>query len=616
MTKTLTDGCYCYGELITEDLTINHKLHMNDLDINNITVDSLDAESVMTTDLQAEDLIKTPNLDATNISTDEIDLNSQTITNWSDIAQYIPQPEPNPVIINNGTGVLYDDIESSNNKIVSSDPVFYGNEPYHYCKKTINSNTYCYPTIEMQLPSGDHTNVSFYNYNYHAFRVVEVMDNDNNENEYNLHENSLYTSIYNSHNKRYLYIHSDNGQANNPTIIDNSLHDLVGVVKLYNTSDTTTTYDVVVRTHSITCNDSELAMPFNLTHVACYGYMNKINDDYYPVELIVVSTSSAENAYWNIAVIRNGEVFYNRTLTSSDILTNYEWTKSCYPNVFHYGNNDDYLMIVIKTHNTYNNTDWVNHFKVKYVDGNNAPISSYSSGSAFVDYYSSNACISRRMRLKQYFTSNGLIVLADDWNFDADDGGNDMTYDHYNGTYGIIELINPFSEGASAATNYYTHTSVQTGTNHNYIVKGIMDLSFNTDSTITGNDTSLQVVIFKMEDENYTIWQIAAAASNGITITANSIPIYNSHACITTVAANNQTLRLHHCNWNCRSPYIIYSDVSCYVNPHGLYDNRTCYIAYYQVFNINNQTSNSSYILPPYLTNNKALCSNSEIISL
>ena len=641
MTRYLANNCYCNGNLITEDLTINRSLHLQSLDINTLDADVVSAQSVLADDATIDDKVTCKDLDATGniacsgtitalnanatnidsltVSTHAIDLNDQSVNSWQDLVDnhYINVPIPTDAsVITEGSNVLYDDLHNSTGKIVSSDPIFFGDEPYHYCKQTTWSstsrNTYQQPLIEVQLPTGTHTDLAYYNYNVHSYKLIPVKE-DSEDSEYNVHDNSMYESVYNHHGKRYTYLHSD---THTSITLDNSDGDLIGIARLYNTTDLTTTYDVVVRAHSITINDEEIAMPFNLTHVAAYSYLKNDDSEFYPIELIVVSESSDAGEFWNICVIKNGEVVYTRTLTTADQVNDISWFKANYPCVFHVGSNDNTLMIVCHGNNGVNGKNYITHYTVAYTQGNDAPITPYNS----FDVSSDAAWIGSYMRLKQYFTSDGLVILASDWNFDANNGDNDMTFEHYNNTYGFVEVINPLRSGTNTIERYYTPTSTQTGTNHNYIIKGIVDLAFSSDSSITGNDTNRYLIVFKMEDQNYAIWSWSTGSNNTITFnTGPSTAIYNNSARF--VVVYNPTLphqlinriELCYCNWNCRSPYIVYSTASPYSNPHGPYDERSYFVAYYQLFNINHQTSSSSYIIPTYLTNNKALVSDGRI---
>ena len=632
MATLLANDCYCCGTLKTENLEIKSNLIMDNLDIHNIDADIVSAQSLIGDDVTCD------RGDITSLQTDTINLNNQSISVWQDLITNgyidIPQPPdpptpptPSASIISEGQNILYDDINNSNNNIISSNPIYYGDEPYHYCKPTTwassTKNTYQYPIIEIQNPVVDYYNPAYYNITYHNFRMVPVKEDE--ASTYNIHDNSLFENITNTHGKTYKYIHSD---TNTLTTIDNSEGDFLGIIRLYNTTDRTITYDIVVRTHSIYCNDEELAIPFNLTNVACYGYYKSVNHEYYPQELIIVSTSSDNNEYWNIMVIKNGDIYFTRTITESDKpAVTYEWQKSHYPCVFHFGNNDNTLMVVIKSHYIDTNYNGINHFTLAYTQGNNVPLARYDNASW--DYYSNELYVGRRMRLKQYFTTDGYVVLADDWNYDADNGENDMTYEHYNGNYPVIEVITPANEHSFdfSPAHWFIKTSTQTTIAHNFIVKGIITFQFtSTESTsVPGNDDNHYLVIFKCDDQNYDIWSwsVGSSSSTDLTITTNtSTPIYNNSSRFTTIYnpylphVLTNRIDLHYINWNCRSPYIIYSTASPYNNPHNSSDSRTYYVSYYQLYNINNSapsSQSSTYIIPPYLINNKCLCSNLKI---
>lgn len=654
MTRYLANNCYCNGNLITEELTINQSMHLENIDVHNIDTDVLSSQSVLADDVTVDDKVVTKDLDATGniacsgtitslnsnctnasaltLETSAISLSSQTVNTWQDLVTngYINIPTAASVITE-GSNVLYDDLNNSTNKIISSDPLFYGNEPYHYCKQTTWPSSlhsdYQFPVIEIQNPVADYYNPAYYDVKYHNFRMIPVKE-EQTDNAYTVHDNSLLRNITNAHGKRFSYIHSD---THTPITIDNSDGDLLGIIRLYNTSDQTITYDVVVRAHSIYVNNEELAMPFNLTNVAAYGYYKKVTVaeytyEYYPQELIVVSTSSDAGEYWNIAVIKNGEIYFTRTITEADKIDSiHEWQKYNYPCVFHFGNNDSTLMVVTKIYNTVSGRTGVTHLTLAYTQGNNVPLTRYDNGSW--DYTSDSTYITtRRMRLKQYFTTDGYVVLADDWNYDSNNGENDMTYEHYNGNYPVIEVIAPANEHSFdfSPAHWFIKLSTTQSIAHNFIVKGIITFQFTSTSTsVPGNDDNHYLVVFKCDDQNYAVYSWSTGSNNDLTITTStSLPIYNNSARFTVVYNPElpheliNRIDLCYINWNCRSPYIVYSTASPYSNPHNQYDSRTYYIAYYQLFNINHQapsSQSSAYIIPPYLTNNVALVSDGKI---
>ena len=637
MARYLSDNCYCNGSLTANNIIATQSIIAPSIDIHTLDIDVVSSQSVLADDVTVDDKVVTKDLEATgNIScsgtitslnsnctnasaltleTSAIALADETVNTWQDLITngYINIPTPTAAsTITEGSNVLYDDLNNSTNKIISSNPLFYGYEPYHYCKQTTWPSSlhsdYQLPVIEIQHPVTDSYDFAYYNIKVNDYRMIPVKE----DTSYNIHDNTLYEDIEDHHGKFYKYIHSDSSTAIN---IDNSDGDFIGTLRLYNTSDQTITYDLVVRTHSIYVNDEELAMPFNLTNVACYGYYKKVDYVYYPIELIVVSTSSDAGEYWNIAVIKNGDIVYTRTLTTADQTNNINWFETCYPCVFHFGNNDNTLMIVCHGNNSVNGKNYITHYTVNYTLGNDAPLNTYTS----FDISSDDAWIGSYMRLKQYFTTNGYVVLASDWNFDSYNGENNMTYEHYNGTYGLVEVINPYSTSAQSPLRWFTHTDVQTYTNHNYIVKGIIRFQFSADTSITGNNTENHILVYKCDDQNYAVWQWQLDYNHAITLTEHSLPIYNNSARFNLIynpeLPHTLINRLHlaYINWNCRSPYIIYSTASPPSNPHNQYDSRTYYICYYQLFNINHQTDSASYIIPPYLTNNVALVSDGKI---
>ena len=638
MASFLTDNCYCAGDLTTERLHVSQyatikNIKLDDLSIYDLNCDNIEVNNLVCNNELTTPSISTLDISANNINTNALSLSEQNITHWQDLIdnEYINIPSPpvpptpsTNVIITEGTNVLYDDLHNSEGKIISSNPIFDKDEPYHYCKQTTwtssTKNTYQYPIIEIQLPVGNESDVGYYNYNYHNYRMVPVK-NDNAD-TFNIHDNSLYENIYSNHGNTYRYIHSDSETAIN---IDNSDGDFLGIIKLYNTNDQSVVYNVEVRTHSIYCNNEELAMPFNLTNVACYGYYKRVEVEayqyeYYPTELTIVSTSSDNNEYWNIMVIKNGDIFFTYTIRDSDKPANtYEWNKDHYPCVFHFNNNNT-LMVIIKTHYTDSNANGIVHFILNYTSSS-ASLTRYSSGSW--DYYNTGSLyIGRRMRLKQYFDNDGFVVIADDWNYDADDGENDMSFEHYNGTYPIIEVVNPYNLSSQAPTHYRIQASTQTTIGHNFIVKGIISFKFSSDTTITGNDTWKYLLVYKCDDQNYDTYAWSTGSNDTLNITTGrTLPIYNNDARFAVIyhpehpSSLINRLWLCYINWNCRSPYVMYCTSTPAGNPHGTYDSRSYFVTYYQLYNINNQTSSSSYILPSYLTNNKVLCSNNNIYS-
>ena len=629
MTKTLTDGCYCYGELITENLTIKQDLRLNNLDISNITVDSLDAESIISTDITAEDKITAPiveatqqlnanqiemndetiqswsdvgshisslslsSLNATNITAGQIEMNDETIQSWSDIGNYLPL---NNAVIYEGSNVLKDDLTNSSNKIISSNPNFYTEYPYHYAEGTAGFSLYQPPIIENQRPWNDRTSIITNTADIHEYYKTPLIYVGN---DVSYHVNSILPNIEDSHGKTYTRIHTDSTTSATLQPVD-----IIGFTRLYKTTNRDKHYDITVCKYQIFIDDAEIALPSHIEIKHCLTYSRREqwgNYIYLNQELIVVaqveSNNPANDGYWWIIVIKDGDVSFIRKITEADKPgNNWGWLSSCVPPCFHI--TDTVLMIPIKTINTQNNATYLNFFTLDISQPPSQTLTLYNNGQN--DLTDSDALITQYMNLKVFIDPLlNDIILMDDWNYEAQPYPTDVKP-------GLILVITPYHQTTHELLIWWGHN---TGTGWiNFVYKGLL----------TYNNT-WYVVIYNFDSGNHELREISLEVGNNIMFGgANpSTEIYNS-AKFRTITDNNENLYLNYCNWTERTPYIVYCSKTPQSDPTSVWDSitRRYSLTYYQIYNINQNHEDSSHPVPDYLKNNHVLCSNNNIITI
>ena len=145
MTKTLTDGCYCYGELIAEDITVNHGVKIPEAHIENITTERIEADVIQSDYSYSSTEMGAPTIDASI----NLTLNDETIQHWSDIAQYSPSlssnklPQFKPFDVASGLSVLDVNINEFGQGLMI---VRNNDYSYVYYKSEDNGATWSYDT--------------------------------------------------------------------------------------------------------------------------------------------------------------------------------------------------------------------------------------------------------------------------------------------------------------------------------------------------------------------------------------------------------------------------------------------------------------------------------------
>ena len=594
MARYLSDNCYCNGSLTANSITTT-ELKANKAIIPTVEIEHVDVDTVQSDYVYGTEEVGSGHIDALHTLT----LANESIDHWQDVVDrgYVTTV---PMHITEGTGVLGNDIQDSTGKIVYSDPNIYSTTamPYRYIAQTnwnkAAKEIYQVGPVQSQRSTTDRS-VMVYDTTHNYYNTSQFIANGT------VFNNDVKQDIVTPRGKHYSWIHTD---IDTTQELDNSNNDIVGFATLRKPAYTTT-YTVVVRSHSIDCDGVPLTSSDAITYVSCFGYRKATGNIN---QLIVVGISSQADEYYVITVVEGNAIIYNRTLTIADIPTDHQWTKEQYPNVFHVSNNDNTLMIVIRCKVPYSSTtiESINHYTLD-MTADPSPLTPYTS----FDYTTTTASISLRMKFKQYVTRDNQILLADGWNWNYNNNNNAMT--NITSLYGAVELINPYDSTTGGPTRHYIHDTQQLSTHLNYFFVGLIDLSYD-----SSHYTDNYAVIFDMNYSKYYFAKYTVSADDDkLTLSTAMLPVNcnSDDIGVSKTKVGSTEVTLAYCNWNCRSPYLVYCNKGIGTKPTSSVSSRKYYIVYMQLCNLNHVNNDypNVYTIPPYLTDNCLYCNDGKV---